>query len=191
MENGVINGDKSQPDSLRWQVAGHEVIYDRNTFRHKAYRKDFPAGTLVKIQGVPFITVAGKVLCTDDIFPERGDLALDSDANIIPQHEFARRYREFLEWFSWIESTDLLVEPVPGVEEYISMTYDSFSESRGYVPIGFDARKKPEQIATHKYDPSSDKLVEIAHTQEVMADVLKMLVEKRGPGRPPKVREEE
>ena len=191
MENGVINGDKSQPDSLRWQVAGHEVIYDRNTFRHKAYRKDFAPGTLVKVDGVPVITAGGKVLCTDDIFPERGDLCLDMDANIVPQHEFERRYKAFLEWFTWIESTDLLVEPVPDVAQYVSMTYDTFSESRGFVPIGFDARKKAEGDATHRYDPIEDKMVEIAETQKVMAEVLKAMTEKRGPGRPPKVREEE
>lgn len=195
MENGVINQDRSQPDTLRWQVAGHEVIYDRNTFRHKAYRKDFPKGTVVKIEGVPFITAGGKILKTEDIFPERGDLCLDMDANIIPQHEFARRYREFLEWYSWIESTDLLVEPVPGVADYISMTYDSFSESRGFIPIGFDARKPAEAVATHRYDPNTDKLVEIAETQATMTDALKFLLEKNlnkpGPGRPRKVLDSE
>jgi len=195
MESARPQGDKSQPDSLRWQVAGHEVIYDRNTFRHKAYRKDFPKGTVVKIEGVPFITSGGKALKTDDIFPERGDLCLDMDANILPQHEFEKRYREFLEWYTWIESTDLLVEPIPSVGDYVSMTYDSFSESRGFVPVGFDARKPAEEISTRRYDPISDKLVDMAETQATMGDALKFLLEKNlnkpGPGRPRKVLDSE
>jgi hypothetical protein len=196
METENTRGDRSQPDTVRWQIAGHEVIFDRGTFRHKAYRKDFPKGTIVKRDGVPFITSAGKVLKTDDIFPERADLALDSDANIIPQHQFDRNYKQFLGWYTWIESTDINVEPIPSVEDYVSQTYDTFSESKGFVTIGYDAKKLPEQVRTHQYDPNTDKLVEIAATQAVMTDALKHLLEenlkpKRGPGRPPKVRDEE
>jgi hypothetical protein len=189
------NVNQKQSDTVRWQVAGHEVLYDRSTFRHKAYRKDFERGTYVKYEGVPFITSVGKALKTEDLFPERADLCLDSDANVVSQMEFEKRYRQFLEWFTWVESTDVSVEPVPDVLDYLSQTSDSFSESRGLVTIGYDARKPAEDLPTHKYDPNSDKLVEIVESQAVMTEALKLLLEKNlnkpGPGRPKKSSAEE
>lgn len=176
-------------DFMKWQTAGHEVMYDRSTYRHKAFRKHFASDAIIKVDGVPLL-LHGKTVKVADTFPERADLALDEDGNLVTQHEFSRRYKDWLTWFSWNEATDLSAEPIPGVLEYVTATYDRFSESRGLVEINFDARKPAEEVATHKYDPNSDKLIEMAETQATIAKGLEYLLEqnlnKRGPGRPPK-----
>lgn len=177
------------PDAIRWQTAGHEVMHERNTFRHRAYRKDFAPDAVVKVDGIPLI-LNGSVVKVSELFPERADLALDMDGNLLQQHEFSRRYVDWLQWFTWHEATDITAEPVPDVLDFINRTRDIFNESGGMIPIHFDARKPAEDVPTHRYDPNSDKLIEIAETQATLAEGVKFLLEqnlnKRGPGRPPK-----
>ncbi len=188
MADSTNRGDRSMPDAIRWQTAGHEYIPERNLYRHRAYRKEFAPGIAVKLDGVPLI-VEGCLVKTEELLPERADLALDMDGNILPQHEFERRYIDWLQWFTWHEATDLTAEPIPNVLDFVLKAKDVFSESNGLIPIHYDARK-PAEIATHRYDPMSDKMIEIAETQATIAKGLEFLLEqnlnKRGPGRPPK-----
>jgi len=182
----------------KWQAAGHEVIYERAAFRHAGFKKDFEPDTVVRIGDAPILMRAdGQPLKVSECLPERADLALDMDGKLLPQHEFEKRYLEYLDWFSFIEGSDPKAEPIPHVENYIKMVPDTFSESNGLVEAHFDARKPPEEERTHHYDPIADKEVEIQReTNTVLMESIKELLaerknapeepKKRGPGRPPK-----
>lgn len=174
---------------LRWQVAGHEVIPERVTFRHKTYKKDFPKGTKVCVEGVPIYNYDKPVL-VEDILPERADLCLDADANVVSQEEFERRYKAWLSWFPFVEGSDPTCEPIQGVLKYLKDVPDSFSESPGMIEVNFNARI-PAPEKTHTYNPVTDELIPIQKNQEQMTAVLADMTEvlsklKRGPGRPPK-----
>lgn len=185
----LLNDELFQKFAMKVLTAGHEVIPERNCYRHKGFRKDIDRNTIVKIDGVPFMTEFGAVLRVKDIFPERADLCLDIDGNLVSQQEFERRYLEYLAWFDRPEGSEVELEPIPSVTMYISMTYDVFSESGSMVPIGYDARKPAETVPTQQYDPRTDKMVEIEATQKMMAEILAKMAdqsERRGPGRPPK-----
>lgn len=162
---------------MAWMTSGHEVIFERTTFRHKTHRKDFPADKTILRDGIPFVTVDGHVLKYGDIFPERGDLCLDLEGNLVSQDEFVRRYREFLSWFPFPESTDIDCEPVPAVEDYISETRDSFSESGGFVKIGYNAKKPAEVVQTQWYDSIKDEFVEMVKTQATTSEAIQYLLE--------------
>ena len=174
---------------LKWLAGGHEILADRRLYRHRSYKKDFPKGTVIKVDGVPLITPFGNTVTTDQILPERGDLCLDDEANVLDERTFAVRYKAWLKWFTMVENTDIDCEPIPDPAEWVTQTFDEFGESGGFVTIGYDARKKTEYIPTHQYDPRTDEMVEIKETQRMMAQILARLAdepEKRGPGRPPK-----
>lgn len=163
---------------MRWQAAGHTVIFERGTFRHKVHKKDFPPDKVIMRNGIPFVTSVGHTLTIGDVFPERADLCLDLDGNVVSQDEFTRRYKEFLRWFPWNESVELDAEPIPGVETWLSETYDTFSDSGGFVEIGYDANKKPETVRTHLYDPIKDELVEIIKSQATTQEAIQFLLEQ-------------
>lgn len=186
----ILNDDLFQKFAMKVITAGHEVVPERNCFRHKSYRKDFAPGTIVKVEGVPFITPFGAVLKTDDIFPERADLCLDGDANLVSQKTFETRYLDYLSWFDRPEGSEVELEPIPDVTDFISKTYDIFSESGTFITIGYDAKKPAEAAPTHQYDPREDRMVEIEGTQKQIVDILAQLAAqsepRRGPGRPPK-----
>ena len=184
---------------MKWTAAGHEVLHDRGTFRHKAFKKDLPRDLVIRREGgLPFITHHDHELHAGDVLPERADLALDAEGNVLPQHIFEKRYLEFLNWFDFVEGSDPKAEPIPNVEQYISLTYDMFSESNGMVEIGFDAHKPAPEERTHMYNPQNDELIEIVKGQGDALDTtlaaVKRLLEdkppeepiKRGPGRPRK-----
>lgn len=189
MADATDRGDRSMPDAIRWQTAGHEFIAERHVYRHRAYRKSFSPDAVVKADGVPLI-FGGSVIKVSSLLPERADLALDMDGNLLSQNEFERRYQDWLQWFSWHEATDLSAEPVPDVLDFVTKTPDVFNESRGLIPINYDARKPAEELPTHRYDPTADKMIEIAESMPAIAKGLEFLLEqnlqKRGPGRPPK-----
>ena len=186
--------------AMKWNAAGHTVLHDRGTFRHKAYMKNLDPELIIKRDGAPYITSHGHTLRIKDVLPERADLCLDMDGNVLPQHEFEKRYREFLNWFEYIEGSDPGAEHIPNAERYICQVPDTFSESPGMVEAGWDARKPAEEDRTHKYDPNTDKMVEIVQASNEKADLtmeaIKRLLEqnaerdaapaKRGPGRPRK-----
>jgi hypothetical protein len=191
--------------SLKWQAAGHTVIHERATFRHKAYKKELDPDTIIMRDGAPFITNHGHTLTFKDLMPERADLCLDMDGNMLPQHEFEKRYMEFMNWFDFIEGSDPGAEHIPNAERWICQTPDTFSESPGMVEIGFDARKPAKEEATHQYDPVNDKMIEIMKANSEKADLtmeaVRHLLEdkepntaevpkRRGPGRPRKVVDE-
>lgn len=185
----LLNDELFQKFAMKVLTAGHEVIPERNCYRHKGYRKEFDRDAIVKIDGVPFITEFGAVLKVKDIFPERADLCLDIDANLVSQQEFERRYIEYLAWFDRPEGSEVELEPIPCVTDFIAKTYDVYSESGSMVTIGYDARKPAETVPTHQYDPRNDKMVEIEATQQKVVEILARLTEqaeRRGPGRPPK-----
>ena len=189
------SGDDNQKLVMRWMAAGHEVVHERGTFRHKAYKKEFKPDTPVKQNGAQMIMSNGHALVAGDILPERADLALDMDGNVLPQHEFEKRYREFLNWFTMVEGSDPGAEYVPNAAQYVCQTPDTFSESPGMVEIGFDASKPAEEDRTHRYDQDRDELVEIVKAQGEVAgtalEAVKQLLEERTPeknkgGRPRK-----
>jgi len=194
------NFDSSQDNQdlvMRWMAAGHEVVHERSTFRHKAYKKEFDKHTPVTQDGAQLIMSNGHALVAGDILPERADLALDMDGCVLPQHEFEKRYREYLNWFTMVEGSDPSAEYVPNAVQYISQTPDTFSESPGMVEIGFDASKPAEEERTHRYDPERDEMVEVMKTQgDALAKTVEALTQvmsertpdppKRGPGRPRK-----
>lgn len=187
-ENKDID-EELQKFMLRVLASGHEFIPERRLYRHKSFKKDFPKGTLVKVKGVPLLTAFGNTVSTDQIFPERGDLALDDEGNLLPNHLFTERYRQWLGFFKMPENTDINAEFVPDAAEWVTQTYDEFGESGGLVTIGYDARKPAETIPTHKYDPINDKMVEIDQNMRLMTEVLTQLArntERRPVGRPPK-----
>ena len=157
--------------ALKWQAADHTVIHSRGTFRHKAYKKDLDPELVIKRDGVPFMTSNGHTLTFKDLLPERADLCLDMDGNVLPQHEFEKRYREFMNWFNFVEGSDPGAEHIPNAEQWICQTPDTFSESPGMVEIGFDARKPAEEERTHKYDPASDKMIEVMQATNEKTDL--------------------
>lgn len=197
---------------ITWQAAGHEVIHERGTFRHKTYRKDFPPETVIrKRDGMPYLTnhkdENGELhtLLTGEVLPERADMCLDEKGRMIDQHEFEKRYiNDFLSWFKWVEQSEIEAEPIPNAERWICMIPDPFSESPGMVEVGFDAHRPADMERTHKYDPQRDELVEIMkvdreaqtitlkavqqllETQAAKDDARKVEPQKRGPGRPRK-----
>lgn len=160
---------------MKIMAGGHELIPERRLYRHRSYKKDFPKGTPVKVDGAQYITHFGVALTTDMVLPERADLCLDSDGALVSQQTFTTRYREWLRWFEMAEGSDIESEFVPDVHEYVAMTPDTFGESRGFVEIGYDATKPAETVATHRYDPRTDEMVEIKETQKVMAGILSQL----------------
>lgn len=180
----------------RLQAAGHELIPSRRTYRHAGYRQNHHGDTIVgvRVDGlkVPLLTSAGKAISIQDVLPERADLAIDETGCVVTQAVFEER------WISFLDNTmlygDPKSEPIPNAEQWIRQTPDTFSESPGYVEIGYDARKPADEIRTHVYDPLRDELVEKLNEQSerstVMLDAVKGLLEerneKRGPGRPQK-----
>lgn len=188
-ENKDID-EELQKLMLRVLASGHEFIPERRLYRHKSFKKSFPKGTLIKVDGVPLITPFGNTVTTDEVFPERADLCLDSDGNVLPPHTFAERYKQWLSFFKMVENTDINAEPIPDPTEWVVQQFDEYSESGGLVTIGYDAKKPAEVEATHLYDPRNDKLVEIDANMKVMSELLTKLatkeLERRGPGRPPK-----
>jgi hypothetical protein len=190
---GFDTSDSWQKLVMKWNAAGHEVIHDRSTLRLVQYRKEFDPSTPVMRDGKQFVTSSGHRLVVGDLFPERADLCLDANANMISQRMFEDRYITYLKWFDYVEGSDPEDEPIPNIKNYIAQTNDRFSDSRGMVEIGFDADKPAEKEMTHMYDPGRDELVEVTKKQgealETTLEAVKKLLEmppKRGPGRPPR-----
>lgn len=186
----VDTNEENQKLFLRWTAAGHEVIHDRMVFRHKMMRKDIDQHAVVKFKdGSPVIS-HGKPVLVRDVLPERQDIALDMDGKLFGEDEFARRYKEYIRWFQYVEGTDIDVEFIPDPLDYVLATPDKFSESGGFVQINFDAKRPAPAEATHKYDPIADEMVEIkqiqATTVKALEELLRQATERRGPGRPRK-----
>lgn len=180
--------EENQKLVMRWTMAGHEVIPDRMLFRHKGMRKTFPPDAILKYSdGTPVISF-GKTVAISDILPERADIALDADGRLLNEHDFERRYREYLAWFTYVEGSEIESEPVPGALDFVLATPDVFSESNGFVQINFDARVPAPQERTHFWDDKNDRLVAIEEAQGTTLEAIKLLLEKstRGPGRPRK-----
>lgn len=162
---------------MRWTAAGHDIMHDRRVFRHRVYKKDFPADTIIKVEGVPLVCEGGTVKI-GDVFPERADLALDMNANVVSQDIFTKRFREYLGWFQFTEQTDIDAEFVPDVIDYLTQTWDTFSDSNGFVRINYDGNKPAEAELTHHYDPRNDTFVEIVKNQEMTAQVLQEMLDR-------------
>lgn len=176
---------------MRWMSMGHEIIHERRLYRHKVYRKDFAPDRVITLDGLPLMSF-GETVKFGDLLPERADLCLDMNGAVVDAQTFTTRYKDYLRGFDFPEMADLDAEFVPDVKDYILATPDKFSDSRGFVPIHYDARKKPDEVRTHLYDPNNDQMIEIAKNQQITAEVLQAMLEqiatpeKRGPGRPRK-----
>jgi hypothetical protein len=175
-EEPILDMDQDyQKFVMKVMAGGHELVPERRLYRHKSYRKDFPKGTPIKVDGVQYITHFGVALTTDMVLPERADLCLDSDGNLVSQQTFTARFREWLRWFEMPEGSDIESEFIPDVHEYVASVPDTFGESRGFIEVGYDATKPAETVPTHKYDPRTDEMVEIKETQKMIAETLAQL----------------
>lgn len=161
----------------RWNAAGHTIVYERGTYRHKAYIKEFPPETVIQRdmdgKSIPYLTSTGHTLTYGDVLPERADLCLDQEAKMVPKHVFEKRYEEFIKWFNYIQGAELDSVYVPDHDKWISQIPDPFSESPGSVEAGWDARKPapPESERTERYDPRLDKMIEIQQEDRKRSDL--------------------
>lgn len=137
-----------------WMLSpDHEIVPERGLCRLLKYKKDFGPDVTVKVDGAPLILAsAGRPLMAHEVLPERGDLALDEDGNVLPQAAFTSRFQEWLGSFIFPEDTTLAAEPVPNVIAYVTATPDEFSESPGYVEIGYDPKLDQEVKRSESYD---------------------------------------
>ncbi len=182
------SSDDWQKLVLKLMGAGHTIIHERGTFRHKAFKKDFPADKQITIEGVPLLAVDAHPVLWGEVLPENADLCLDENANLLPQHEFEERYVNFLGWFNYAEGSDPGAEYIPNVKRFICQVPDRFSDSPGCVDVGFDARKPAAEERTHRYDPEHDETVEVLKGQsEAIGTTLKAVEEllKDRPAVPP------
>lgn len=199
--SAAFDTDEATRDMFnRWQIAGHTVIVERGTFRHAQFKRDHDPEAVLKVDGVPYLNSQGKTVKVGQLLPERADLALDMDGNVLPKHEFEKRYRDFLRYVPMIEGSDPGAEHIPDPVRWVTQVIDTYSESVGPVEAGWDANVPALEEATHTYDPKNDKLIEIVETNaksqaEINAAVLEGLKglsekqappPKRGPGRPRK-----
>ena len=185
--------------AVRLQSAGHDIVWERSTFRHRDFKKDLDPETPITVreggERVPLLTNYGAAVTASMILPEKLDLAVDADGVLFSQEEFEKRYRAFI-MVTLPDFCDLQNEPVPNASVWLLKIEDPFGESRGSVSIGFDANKPAENEVTHLYNPENDQLLERMATNqaeqgEALATAMKgveALLEKatRGPGRPPK-----
>lgn len=192
------SSDEQQKLLLKWMAAGHDIIHDRGTFRHVAYKKDLPGDMPIKQDGGQLVTSTGHGVVAGDCLPERVDLCTDADGNLLSQQEFERRYKDYLQWFQLVEGSDPEFEWVPNCARWLTEVHDTFSESPGMVEIGYDARKPaPASETEFKYDPRTNEIIEqqkqMNEGLSTTLDAVKTLLEdrksepvKRGPGRPRK-----
>jgi len=176
-------------------AAGHEPIHERQTFRHRLFKKNLKPDHQVRLaNGEPLVSHGHNVV-VGDMLPERADLCLDEDGRLVSQGEFDDRYMEMLKWYDLVEGSDPKAEYIPNVKAYALKVPDRFSESPGMVDIGYDARKPaPDVEKTHYYDAKNDEMVEIMKEQgaalettlEAVRNLLEESKNKRGPGRPRK-----
>ena len=194
--------DSFDRDTLRLQSAGHEIIRERNTYRHRDLKQGFDAGTVVRVKNedgdfVPLLGHDGSEVKTEQILPERGDVALDEFARVLPRHEFEDRYKAWFEVGLPEEArdhTDLNSIPIPDPARWVKQIVDPFSESRGPVEIGYDARKPAEQEVQKFENVSADDDERMERIEDTLTQALEGMTSaverltppKRGPGRPPK-----
>src|SRR6056297_1418165 len=162
----------------RWQSnpGTYEFIPEREICRLVKYKKTFSEDVLVKRDGVPLILrTSGKPLRACDVLPERADLALDMDGNLLSQGDFKARYYEWLGSFTFPEGTEIGLEPCPEVSDYVSREPDRYSESNGYIEIYFDPKLNQEWTPSEKYDTEGRTQEE--REAEASASVNNRLVE--------------
>ncbi len=191
---------------MQWTVAGHEVIVERGTFRMKKYLKNLSANTPVMVcetgaEPHQLLGVGDHRIVVGDLLPERADLCLDEEGTLISQSDFIDRYVEYINWHKMVEGSDPGSEHIPNVKTYVAQIPDTFSESPGYVTVGYDARKPAPSDPTHQYDSTKDEMVEIKSNVNLTLEGIQALLEerktrleaeaqgvavRRGPGRPRK-----
>ena len=187
LENNI--GGFDPEIATRLSAAGHEIIPGRRTYRHRDYRHRLNADQGIFVEeDVPMRDYNGEPVKVGMLLPERIDLACDEKGIIVSQAEFERRWLEFIE--NTMLYGDPGSEPIPDVLKFIRMVPDRFSEGPGVIEVGYDARKPAEDdsVQVKESDASVEK-------DEMLVQVLQGLVEKqnepkRGPGRPPKVKED-
>lgn len=141
MENEVQRIAAAQ--TARWQHLRCEVT-DRGTPRLAQFRKTFSPETDVTVRDPetgtygPFLLRGGRVLRAAECLPERADLALNEQGQLLDQATFEQRYREYLDTFVMPADSNPHFEPVPKVDDYINAKPDTWTASRAYVEIDFD-----------------------------------------------------
>ena len=165
----------------KWQMNGHEPVYERGSVRLANFKKSLPGDLEVTVLDpatndyVPFMLTCGRALKCGEVLPERADLALDEKGRLRSQAEFEQAYSVFLDAFGYVEGSDTGVEPVPNVVEFVRQTPDTFSESSGMIEIGFDPKLDEEFKPQRRYGPDGQSEEEYQQEQADRTDIASAL----------------
>lgn len=145
---------KSNIDRWTLHKGEYEIVPERGVVRLLKYKKTFSDDIVVKRDGVPLLLKGtGRPLMANEVLRERADLALDIDGNLLSQGDFNSRYEEWLGAFSYPEGHEIGLDPVPNVAAYVSEEQDKYSESAGFIEIGYP---DPADQEKHALNPQYD-----------------------------------
>tara|TARA_R100000808_G_scaffold24467_1_gene56428 strand:+ start:6981 stop:7793 length:813 start_codon:yes stop_codon:yes gene_type:complete len=170
-----------QKQLQKWQMNGHEPVYERGSVRLANFKKSLPDDLEVTVLDpatndyVPFILTCGRALKCGEVLPERADLALDEKGRLRSQAEFEQAYSVFLDAFVYVEGSDTGFEPVPNVVDFVRQTPDTFSESSGMIEIGFDPKLDEEFKPQRRYGPDGQSEEEYQQEQANNTDIAAAL----------------
>lgn len=161
MEN--TNQSIAKENLEKWQILGHEPIYERGVVRLHQFKKYFAPDVVVKEWSdatdswEPIrLHSTFEELRAVDVLPERADMALDENGHLLHQGDFEQRYKLYLDAWVYEETADPNFEPIPNVKSYILEEPDNFSESRGYIPLKFDPMLNQEFKPEKLYGPDGE-----------------------------------
>ena len=171
-----------QDQVAKWLRYGHEPVYERGTVRLREFKKTLPADREVTVfdkkneRWVPLMLSCGRPLKCGEVLPERADLALDDEGRLLSQGEFEQRYMQYLSTFSYTEGSEIGLEPIPFVVNYVKETPDRFSESRGMIEIGFDPKLDQEFKPKQRWGPNGETEEEwLKESQKNSSDIASAL----------------
>lgn len=109
---------------LRHQTAGNPLHMDRGTYTmlqwsrpwEKSHEIRDPDGRTIPLQRM------NRNFRVGDALPERCAVALNEAGDLLPQHEFAARYKEWLRGFGTTRNIEY--EPIPSVKDFITKVLD-------------------------------------------------------------------
>jgi len=188
MEN--TNQSIAKENLDKWQMLGHEPVYERGVVRLHQFKKYFAPNVIVKEyveeanEWAPVVLNSTfEELRAVDVLPERADLALDESGHLLHQGDFEQRYKLYLDAWVYEETADPNFEPIPNVRDFILEEPDSFSESRGYIPLKFDPKLnqefKPEKL--YGADGESEDEFKANKAKEAINPLLDQILEGLSP----------